>query len=59
MMKKDQLGKYVVKLLEPYYEKKRFLNKDVFKDVARTLTHHLLDSPDLSNKSKCLYFFFK
>lgn len=42
-MNKNEVGKYVVKLLTPAYTERRFESRDLFKKVARNISHNLVE----------------
>lgn len=50
---KQKIGQLIVQLLMPAYSQKKFSSKDVFKSVARKVTHDVMDK-DLSGINKSI-----
>ncbi|XP_044763142.1 ATP-dependent DNA helicase Q5 [Coccinella septempunctata] len=49
-LNKNEVGKYVVKLLTPAYAERRFESRDLFKKLARNISHNLVDKDHLEIK---------
>lgn len=55
---KQKIGQFIVQLLMPAYTQKKFTSKDVFKSVARKITHDVMNKDLAGNVPKNIQTIF-